>query len=57
MKKKFEMPAVNIHIFQLENVITASGGGTKTASDYAKEAIGASESLISGFIELEKSGN
>lgn len=57
MKKKFEMPAVNIHIFQLENVITASGGGTKTASDYAKEAIGASESSVNGFIELEKSGN
>lgn len=56
MKKKFEMPAVNIHIFQLENVITASGG-PKTASDYAKEAIGASESSVNGFIELEKSSN
>lgn len=54
MKKKFEMPAVNIHIFQLENVITASGGGTKTASDYAMEAFGSS---VDGFIELEKSGN
>ena len=29
MKKKFEMPAVNIHIFQLENVITASGAVRK----------------------------
>lgn len=57
MKKKFEMPAVNIHIFQLENVITASGGGTKTASDYAKEAFGTSGSSVNGFIELEKSGN
>lgn len=50
MKKKFEMPAVNIHIFQLENVITASGG-PKTASDYAMEAFGSS---VNGFIELEK---
>ena len=55
MKKKFEMPAVNIHIFQLENVITAGGGGTKTASDYAMEAFGGSS--VNGFIELEKSGN
>lgn len=54
MKKKFEMPAVNIHIFQLENVITASGG-PKTASDYAKEDFGGSS--VNGFIELEKSGN
>lgn len=54
MKKKFEMPAVNIHIFQLENVITASGGGTKTASEKAQAAFGSS---VNGFIELEKSGN
>lgn len=53
MKKKFEMPAVNIHIFQLENVITASGG-PKTASEKAQAAFGSS---VNGFIELEKSGN
>lgn len=53
MKKKFEMPAVNIHIFQLENVITASGG-PQTASEKAQAAFGSS---VKGFIELEKSGN
>ena len=56
MKKKFEMPAVNIHIFQLENVITASGGPQTphTASEKAQAAFGSS---VKGFIELEKSGN
>ena len=48
MKKKFEIPAVDIHMFQLENVITSSGGDVdtpQTANEKAAAALG-TNSLI-----------
>lgn len=53
MKKKFEIPVVNIRAFHPENIITASGTELpKTASQKAQESL--ADTGVNQFIYLEK---